>query len=215
LCHLGQRARSWSGVPVPARSSRARAATLSSCSSVLEENLFDICKSEFPCPGQGSRSRFVIGQVGRGTALEQELHHPSPALGQLGLLAAEPGANGGGQGRLVEFDAAGVDVGAGFQKDGRDGPVSACGAGVQKRLAEPVRPVGVESPSQQPADQCGRPPTGQVIQGKCNALPSLRPSGVSLFADWRQKWAQSSAAERGWLGYNASIGSRGEPPCRN
>jgi hypothetical protein len=57
-----------------------------SCSPVLEENLFDICKSEFPCPGQGSGPRFVIGQVGRGAALEQELDHPSPSLGQLGLI---------------------------------------------------------------------------------------------------------------------------------
>ena len=102
-----------------------RLASRRSCRPVLEENLFDIRKSEFPCPGQGSRPRFVIGQVGRGTALEQELDHPSPALGQLGLFAAEPGTNGGGQRRLVEFEASGVDVGAGVQKDCRDGPVSA------------------------------------------------------------------------------------------
>ena len=57
-----------------------------SCSPVLEENLFDIGKSEFPCPGQWCRPRLVIGQVGRGTALEQELDHPSPSLGQLGLF---------------------------------------------------------------------------------------------------------------------------------
>jgi hypothetical protein len=57
-----------------------------SCSPVLEENLFDICRSEFGCPGQGSGPRFVIRQVGRGTAVERELDHPSPALRQLGLI---------------------------------------------------------------------------------------------------------------------------------
>jgi hypothetical protein len=64
---------------------RARMTGLS-CSPVLEENLFDICNSEFPCPGPGSRPRFVIGQVGRGAALEQEFDHLSPALRQLGLI---------------------------------------------------------------------------------------------------------------------------------
>jgi hypothetical protein len=53
--------------------------------------------------------------------LEQELDHPSASLFQLGLFAAEPGPNGGGQRRVVEFEAAGVDVGAGIQKDGGDG----------------------------------------------------------------------------------------------
>ena len=130
---------------------------------MLEENLFDISQSEFPCPGQGSRPWFFIGQIGRGTALEQEFDHSSPSLGQLGLLAAEPGTNGGGQGRLVEFEAAGVDVGARIQKDGRDGPVSTRGSGVQKRLAEPVWPVGVDSSSQQLADLSGRPRIGQLV----------------------------------------------------
>ena len=57
----------------------------------------------------------------------------------------------------LEFDFAGVDVGPGVQKDRRHGPVSVLGAGVQKRLAEPVRSVRIESAREQLADQGGRP----------------------------------------------------------
>ena len=82
----------------------------------------------------------------------------------LGVFASLHGrTNGGGQGRLVEFEVPGVDVGAGVQKDGRDGPVSDLGAGVQKRLAEPVRSVWIKSASQQLADQCGRPRIGNNV----------------------------------------------------
>jgi hypothetical protein len=58
-------------------------AAVPSRSHVLEEDLFEICKAEFPCSGQGRRPRFVTGQVGRGPALEQELDHPSPARASL------------------------------------------------------------------------------------------------------------------------------------
>jgi hypothetical protein len=115
---------------------------------VFLENLLDIGQAEFPCPGQGSRPRFVSGQVGRGAAFEQEFDHSPPALGQLGLVVAEPGTNGGGQWLFVEFEAPGILVGAGFEEDGRDRSVSVRGADVQKRLAEPVRPAGVESPTE-------------------------------------------------------------------
>jgi hypothetical protein len=61
----------WPSAALPAKSpnTAVRKPIISPCCPVPEENLFDIWKSEFPCPSQGSRPRFVIGQVGRGTAL--------------------------------------------------------------------------------------------------------------------------------------------------
>jgi hypothetical protein len=59
-----------------------------SCRTMLEENLFDICKFEFPCPGQGCGPRYVVGQVGRGAALEQELDHRPPALRMIRVSSA-------------------------------------------------------------------------------------------------------------------------------
>jgi hypothetical protein len=53
--------------------------------------------------------------------------------------------------RRFEFVVAGVDVGSGVQKNCRHGPVPVFGAGVQKRLAQPIRSVRIESACQQPA----------------------------------------------------------------
>ena len=139
-----------------------------SCRPVLEQNLFDICQFEFPCPGQGSCPRFVIGQVGCGTSLEQELDHLSSGLRLLGVFVAEHVTNGGSQWRFVFFDAAGVDVGARLQKDRRERSVSVLGEEVQKRFAEPVGPVGIESPHQQFADQRKGPRIDQFIRHAIN-----------------------------------------------
>src|SRR5262249_25132835 len=121
---------------------------------------FHIRKSEFPCPSQWCRPRFVIGEVGRSTTLQQELDHASPSLGLLWTIlffTSPPAANRRRQGRLVELEASGIDMGTGVQKHCRDGPVSVLGAGVQNGLAEPIWPVWIEPARQQPAHQSGRP----------------------------------------------------------
>jgi len=85
------------------------------------ENLFDVRQSEFPRPGQGRRPCFVIGQAGCGAALEQKLDQSSPALNQRLTRSPSPTAGNGefrsrapgrGQGRRVDFDVSGVDVGS-------------------------------------------------------------------------------------------------------
>jgi hypothetical protein len=72
------------------------------------------------------------GRARRGAALEQELDHPALPLWQPLTPNPSPaasrgefrsGANGRGQGRRLDFDVAGVDVGAGVQKDCRNRPV--------------------------------------------------------------------------------------------
>ena len=80
-----------------------------------------------------------------------------PRSACLGSSTVQHGTNGRGQRRPLEFDVPGVDVGAGVQKECRHGSVSVLGAGVEKRLAEPVRSVRIQSARQQPADQGGRP----------------------------------------------------------
>src|SRR5262249_42547261 len=115
-----------------------------SCGPVPYEKLFHIRKSKFSCPSQWCSPRFVVRQVGRSTALQQEFDHPPPSLGLLWpifFFTSPPAANRRGQRRFVELEASGVDVGAGVQKHCRDGPVSVLAPGVQKGLAEPVRSV--------------------------------------------------------------------------
>jgi hypothetical protein len=45
-----------------------------SCSPVLEENLFDLCKFEFPSPGQRSCLWFVIGQAVHAACVRGRFH---------------------------------------------------------------------------------------------------------------------------------------------
>src|SRR6516165_4999937 len=129
------------------RSSGVASRAASSRGPVPYEKLFHIRKSKFSCPSQWCSPRFVVRQVGRSTALQQEFDHPPPSLGLLWpifFFTSPPAANRRGQGRLVELEASGVDVAASVQKHGRDGPVSVLGAGVQKCLTEPVRSVGIK-----------------------------------------------------------------------
>jgi hypothetical protein len=73
--------------------------------TVLCEKLFDLWKSELPCPSQWCRPRFVSEQVGQSTTLQEVLDYPSPALGQLRpifFLTSLSAANRCGQGRLIE-----------------------------------------------------------------------------------------------------------------
>src|SRR5688500_17646285 len=65
------------------------AAVALSCRPVFQEHLLDIRETSLTCPSQGCSPRFVTGQVGRGTALQQEPDHSSATLCQLAILAIE------------------------------------------------------------------------------------------------------------------------------
>ena len=134
--------------PVPPRTKTSRRAVL----------LQQFHKVTAPMPGrprQRHRPRLVAGQIRPRSTLEQELDHPPSALRLFGALHCATGANGRGQGRPLEFDFPGVDVGAGVQKKCRHGPIAVLGAGVQKRLAEPVRTVRIQSATEQSLDKSG------------------------------------------------------------
>jgi|SRR6516164_5843045 len=85
-----------------------------SCTMLLQQ-FHNIPASVPGRPCHRSGPRFVAGQIDRGAAFEQELDHSPSALRLIRINFSAPGTNGRGQGRPLEFDLKGVNVGPGVK----------------------------------------------------------------------------------------------------
>jgi len=126
----------------------------------LEENLSISASPNFRAPGQWSPPTFISGSWSRP---RREQTRPSVAGARPAWARCCPSrANAAANGRFVEFEGAGVDVGAGSIE--RPRPVVSLG----RRCAELLPSQssrGGSSPDQQRSGQHGRPGTQLVRHG--------------------------------------------------